>query len=308
MVGHLELPEIGPDLGKAIRDAARNYECDGYAVLPTVFSKGCMEALRSRMMEIVGEFCADQHNAVPFSTDRNRDVDEYFLSSSTKIHCFLEKEARGADGKLKQATELSVNKTGHAIHEVDDQFKQLSDSEIVKFIVRSCGYKKPAIPQSMYIFKPPGIGGEVTAHQDSTYLYTDPPSTLGIWISVDEATVDNGCLYVIPGSHKWPIHSRFVRTSDDRLSLFLQVPSSSSMVHLCTLVMRIVPNGRATLTHFTLSSKRIRHIRGRTGSKDRMGNPSIQFIYEMLGTGNGEDVVSVISSTSVYIQYVIHES
>lgn len=98
------------------------------------------------------------------------------------------------------------------------------------------------------------------------------------------------------------------------------------MVHLCTLglvanrkpifgvsyrpfaVMRIVPNGRATLTHFTLSSKRIRHIRGRTGSKDRMGNPSIQFIYEMLGTGNGEDVVSVISSTSVYIQYVIHES
>lgn len=28
MVGHLELPEIGPDLGKAIRDAARNYECD----------------------------------------------------------------------------------------------------------------------------------------------------------------------------------------------------------------------------------------------------------------------------------------
>lgn len=31
----------------------------------------------------------------------------------------------------------------------------------------------------MYIFKPPGIGGEVTAHQDSTYLYTDPPSTLG---------------------------------------------------------------------------------------------------------------------------------
>ncbi|XXQ33933.1 Fe2OG dioxygenase domain-containing protein [Plasmodiophora brassicae] len=263
MVGHLELPEIGPDLGKAIRDAARNYECDGYAVLPAVFSKGCMEALRSRMMEIVGEFCADQHNAVPFSTDRNRDVDEYFLSSSTKIHCFLEKEARGADGKLKQATELSVNKTGHAIHEVDDQFKQLSDSEIVKVIVRSCGYKKPAIPQSMYIFKPPGIGGEVTAHQDSTYLYTDPPSTLGIWISVDEATVDNGCLYVIPGSHKWPIHSRFVRTSDDRV---IHVPKDAPQFDLSGAIAVPVPAGSIVLIHGALvhfsyanRSQRTRH-------------------------------------------------
>jgi phytanoyl-CoA hydroxylase len=62
-------------------------------------------------------------------------------------------------------------------------------------------FKKPCIAQSMYIFKNPKIGGEVGAHKDSTFLITDPLSVCGIWISLDSASKENGCMWGVPGSH-----------------------------------------------------------------------------------------------------------
>lgn len=42
----------------------------------------------------------------------------------------------------------------------------------------------------------------VIAHQDSTFLYTDPMKLLGFWIALEDATLENGCMHFIPGSHK----------------------------------------------------------------------------------------------------------
>lgn len=53
----------------------------------------------------------------------------------------------------------------------------------------------------MYIFKNPKIGGEVGCHKDSSFLITDPLSVCGIWVSLDAATLENGCLWGVPGSH-----------------------------------------------------------------------------------------------------------
>lgn len=65
----------------------------------------------------------------------------------------------------------------------------------------------------MYIFKQPGIGGEVVAHQDSTFLYTKPMTTTGFWVPLQDCTLQNGCLWAIPGSHSNGLHNerRFVR-------------------------------------------------------------------------------------------------
>jgi len=63
----------------------------------------------------------------------------------------------------------------------------------------------------MYIFKQPFIGGEVTAHQDHTFLWTDPPSAMGLWFALENATVDNGCLWARPGGHGEPPRKRFHR-------------------------------------------------------------------------------------------------
>ncbi len=67
------------------------------------------------------------------------------------------------------------------------------------------------MPQSMYIFKSPQIGGAVNPHQDGTFLYTQPQSVVGFWWALDDCTLDNGCLWAIPGSHTLPVTRRFKR-------------------------------------------------------------------------------------------------
>ncbi|KAF8658248.1 hypothetical protein AX16_002024 [Volvariella volvacea WC 439] len=64
----------------------------------------------------------------------------------------------------------------------------------------------------MVITKQPQIGGEVPEHNDSTFLYTDPPSALGFWIALEQCTAENGALSFLPGSHlTTTIEKRFVR-------------------------------------------------------------------------------------------------
>jgi len=65
----------------------------------------------------------------------------------------------------------------------------------------------------MVICKQPEIGGAVPPHQDSTFLYTDKPSAVGFWYALEDATVENGCLSFLPGSHRWaPVKQRFIRS------------------------------------------------------------------------------------------------
>jgi ectoine hydroxylase-related dioxygenase (phytanoyl-CoA dioxygenase family) len=61
--------------------------------------------------------------------------------------------------------------------------------------------------QSMLFMKPPGLQGQAW-HQDERYIPTRDRSLMGAWIALDDATIDNGCLWVLPGSHRsgfqWP--------------------------------------------------------------------------------------------------------
>jgi len=73
------------------------------------------------------------------------------------------------------------------------------------------------------IRKQPEIGGAVPPHQDSTFLYTDPPSAVGFWYALEDATVENGCLSFLAGSHRSAaIENRFVRRKDGRGTEFVK--------------------------------------------------------------------------------------
>jgi len=57
--------------------------------------------------------------------------------------------------------------------------------------------------QSMALVKPPFIGSEKPWHQDNAYFsIQDPNGTIGIWIALDDAKIENGCMHVLPGGHK----------------------------------------------------------------------------------------------------------
>jgi ectoine hydroxylase-related dioxygenase (phytanoyl-CoA dioxygenase family) len=59
---------------------------------------------------------------------------------------------------------------------------------------------------SQFIFKNPGAWGQPW-HQDSYYFrFTPARPIVGVWLAVTEATRENGCLSVLPGSHREPVH------------------------------------------------------------------------------------------------------
>ncbi|CAN7993062.1 unnamed protein product [Ixodes hexagonus] len=160
-----------------------------------------------------------------FSTTNDQGRDEYFLNSGDKIRYFYEEDAFDEKGKIFR----SLNKIGHALHWLNPAFKQVSFSEKVKKLVKEIGFKDPVIVQSMYIFKNPGIGGEVTPHQDGTFLHTEPNKLIGLWFPLEDATLENGCLWYIPGSHKTRnIARRFIRNDDPDgpLTKFVELESS----------------------------------------------------------------------------------
>ncbi|TRY95062.1 hypothetical protein DNTS_004692 [Danionella cerebrum] len=138
---------------------------------------------------------------------------EYFITSGDKIRFFFEKGVFDEKGEFTVPREQSLNKIGHALHAYEPLFKRVTHSAPVQNLCKKLGLIDPVILQSMYIFKQPGIGGEVSPHQDATFLFTKPLGrVVGFWIALEDATLDNGCLWFIPGSHKDGISRRMVRT------------------------------------------------------------------------------------------------
>ena len=168
--------------------------------------------LRNRAEELVQEFEPAGLISLFSTKEQSRVVDDYFLTSGDKIRFFFEENAFNSDGTLKQAKARSINKIGHALHDLDPVFDKFSRSDKIKQLAEDLLIEQPLLLQSMYIFKQPNIGGEVTCHQDSTFLYTEPTDIAGLWFALEDATIENGCLWAMPGGHKLGLKSRWVRS------------------------------------------------------------------------------------------------
>jgi phytanoyl-CoA hydroxylase len=184
------------------------FRSDGYLVLADFFDPA---AILDHSRSLIQNFDPTQHPLTKFTTgdDAKQDDahvgDRYFLESGDKIRYFLEQDSiNPSTGKLNRSPELCVNKCGHALHALDQVFHQLSFSSKVQNLVRSLeNFRLPQVLQSMIICKQPSIGGAVPSHNDSTFLYTSPPSATGLWFALEDCSLSNGCLSFLPGSHRW---------------------------------------------------------------------------------------------------------
>ncbi|NKB77227.1 MAG: phytanoyl-CoA dioxygenase family protein [Gammaproteobacteria bacterium] len=59
-----------------------------------------------------------------------------------------------------------------------------------------------ALWNSSFFAKPPYVGSKTPWHQDGKYWAMRPLATCTVWIAIDDATIENGCLQVVRGSHQ----------------------------------------------------------------------------------------------------------
>lgn len=184
-------------------------------VVPDFVSPDACNRLRERAVEMVEEWEPSEHRSVFTTNEQDRQSNEEFLDSGATTWCFFEEEAFGPDGELAQPKQLSINKIGHAQHDLDDEFERFAYNPDLAAVAADLGMVDARALQSMYIFKQPRIGGEVTCHQDATFLYTDPITVTGFWFAIEDATIANGCLWAAPGGHREPLRQLFKRNDLD---------------------------------------------------------------------------------------------
>lgn len=188
-----------------------DYHRQGFLILPGFVDRSTCDDLVRRAEDIVDAFDPGPRRSVFTTSEQVRATDDAFLASAAAVHCFFEEDAFAPGGALRQAKERSINKIGHALHDLDPVYESFSYDPRHAALLADLGLVDALALQSMVIFKQPRIGGEVGCHQDATFLYTDPLTVIGLWFALEDAHIGNGCLWVAPGGHRGPLRQRFAR-------------------------------------------------------------------------------------------------
>ncbi len=190
------------------------YRRDGFLVIEGFTDKVACDVLKAAANQIVADFQPSGERTIFTTSEQERVSNSEFLASGSGVWCFFEEEAFDAEGRPRTSKELSINKIGHAMHDLDPTFEKFSYRPELAGVAADIGLGDALALQSMYIFKQPLIGGEVACHQDATFLYTDPMTVTGFWFAIEDATLENGCLWTKPGAHRTSLRKLFKRAGD----------------------------------------------------------------------------------------------
>lgn len=133
-------------------------------------------------------------------------VDPYFLASKDSCHVFFE----------EIDNQIVLNRMGHGLHlhpELKNIQRLIYENPFLHDVLKELGYRRPICLLSVYIPKyPNGFGSEVRPHQESAFANTDPLSACVLWVALEDATIENACMYGLPKSHNLPL--KFVSKVD----------------------------------------------------------------------------------------------
>lgn len=175
-------------------DQARTLNELGVTHLNGLVSSSLRARLNADINRWIDDFEPAEQAAVFTSSGRHLEQQQFFLASARNVSCFLESGALDHQGQLNCEKAVAINKIGHALHDFSDAFAELARLPALVNHLHQRSDEPWELMQSMVIMKPPRIGGEVNWHQDGTFLIDEQRRCVGIWIALEEANKDNGCL------------------------------------------------------------------------------------------------------------------
>jgi phytanoyl-CoA hydroxylase len=171
----------------AMSDAERHsWEVDGYFIRRGFAKAQAVEAMCEEMIDLIRADPPSAHEGAPAYA-----IDQALL---------VQPEAKVPTHAKKAEDFVAKVFNAHLIGHTRDFAHSQDAAQIVGELLG------PDIDvfQTQFILKNPGAWGQPW-HQDSHYFNFDHQPQIGLWLALSEATLENGCLHVIPGSHKRPI-------------------------------------------------------------------------------------------------------
>ena len=112
----------------------------------------------------------------------------------------LEKAEGGING---QAIAPGLLRKIQSIVDYNPEFAELAQNDRLLDLVEDLIGPTIYYHSSKLMFKPAKHGGIKPWHQDYAYWASTKPEQVTCWLALDDATEENGCMQLIPGSHKW---------------------------------------------------------------------------------------------------------
>jgi phytanoyl-CoA hydroxylase len=236
-------------INSVLSSAQKNdYQRDGFLLIPDFISVDICEHLIERANFLIQQFDPGEVKTVFSAEAQTHARHNYFSDSGGEIRYFFESGALSETGELKVEKSKSINKIGHALHDLDPVFDTFSRSHKLATLTQELGLQSSLLLQSMYICKQPFIGGEVTCHQDGTFLHAKNESVMGLWFALEDATQENGCMWALPGGHQQALKSKSIRRKNE---ITTEVYDASPWP-LDKMVPLEVPRGSLVLLHSRL--------------------------------------------------------
>ncbi|KAL8712553.1 MAG: hypothetical protein Q9225_006914 [Loekoesia sp. 1 TL-2023] len=185
-----------------------DWDANGYLVLPESLDKGTTTALIQDVRKLAASFFDELD---PSRISHEVSTDTAPLRPNGRLIAALADVNPEANPQPLQR----IRRIGTGVHRHLPLFRSITFSRRNRQIARSLGFSKPHITQSLIVPKASASGAKVIPHQDGCSNFTDPPSSVTFWYALEDATIQNGCLMVVPGSHKTtPISRRCVVSSN----------------------------------------------------------------------------------------------
>jgi ectoine hydroxylase-related dioxygenase (phytanoyl-CoA dioxygenase family) len=137
----------------------------------------------------------------------------------------LQVEPRVVEGEVQAGTYAdSLRKMGHLAF-YDEGFQNHARNPKILDIIESLLGPDIKLYQDQLFMKPPRIGSRQRYHQDMPLgFYIDPPDMVTCWVALTNSTIENGCVWMLPGTHKFGITEKSVWAKYEQMSVEGRLP------------------------------------------------------------------------------------